>query len=62
MTMSWGYHYNEGKRVGYNISFSNSRGTFVLSNVASTDKCRIIREIKESGYKRNEISVDRVEN
>lgn len=58
MTMMWGYHYNEGKRVGYNITFNGFR----LSNVASTDKARIIREIKQSGYNRNEIDVERVEN
>jgi hypothetical protein len=61
MTMSWGYHYNEGKRVGYNISFSNNNGTFVLHNVAASDKSRIIKEVKQAGYTADEIDVERVE-
>jgi len=56
-TMSFGYHYDRGVRVGYDISFGRVR----LSFVSSKDKGRIIREIKESGWKRNEIGVERVE-
>jgi hypothetical protein len=62
MTMMWGYHYNEGVRVGYDISFENNNGRFILHNVSSKDKGRIISEIKQAGYKRSEIDVDRVEN
>jgi hypothetical protein len=36
-TTSFGYHYDIGKRVGYNISFGRVR----LSNVSSKDKNRI---------------------
>jgi len=58
MTMMYGYHYNEGKRVGYNITFNG----FILHNVASSDKSRIVSEIKQSGYSKDEIEIDRVEN
>lgn len=62
MTYSWGYEYNIGKRVGYNISFSNKNGTFTLCNVSSKDKSRIIKEIKQDGYSKEEITIERVEN
>lgn len=62
MTYAWGFYFNEGKRVGYNISFTNKNGTFILWNVSSKDKSRIIKEIKEDGYKKEEITVERVEN
>lgn len=55
-TMSFGYHYNRGQNVGYNISYGGIR----LSFVSAKDKARIIREIIEnSGCKRSEISVER---
>jgi hypothetical protein len=57
-TMSWGYHYNQGVRVGYDIRF----GRFTLWNVSSKDKSRIIKEIKQSGYSKDEITIERVEN
>lgn len=57
MTMMWGYHYNRGKRVGYNITFGN----FTLHEVSSADKARIIREIKQSGYTNDQITVEREE-
>jgi hypothetical protein len=57
-TMSYGYHYDMGVRVGYNISFGSVR----LSNVSSKDKSRIIREIKEAGWKKSDIAVEREEN
>ncbi|BFU77281.1 hypothetical protein ALC152_04960 [Arcobacter sp. 15-2] len=57
MTYMWGFSYDRGKRVGYDISF----GDFTISFVSSKDKARIIREIKERGYKRSEITVERRE-
>lgn len=62
MTYGWGYYFNQGKRVGYDITFSNSHGTFVLYNVSSKDKARVIREIIKDGYTRDEITVERKEN
>ncbi len=56
-TMSFGYHYDRGVRVGYDISFGRVR----LSFVSSKDKGRIIREIKQSGYTTDEIDIERVE-
>jgi len=56
-TMSFGYHYDRGVRVGYNISF----GKILLSNVSSKDKSRIVKEIKESGYLREDIEITRIE-
>lgn len=61
MTYAWGFYFNEGKRVGYDISFSNKNGTFVLYNVSSKDKARVIREIIKDGYKRDEIKIERRE-
>ncbi len=55
-TMAWGYHYDEGKKVGYNISFGN----IILWNVSSKDKSRIIREIKrDTGLSEDEIEIKR---
>ncbi len=62
MTYAWGFYFNEGKRVRYDITFSNRNGTFVLRNVSSRDKARIVREIIKDGYKREEITVERREN
>lgn len=56
-TMMYGYCYDRGIRVGYNISF----GDFVLYEVSSKDKSRIVSEIKKAGYSKNEISIERVE-
>lgn len=56
-TMSFGFHYNRGKKVGYDISF----GSVLLSFVSSKDKSRIIKEIKEAGYKASEITVTKRE-
>jgi hypothetical protein len=56
-TMSFGYHYDLGIRVGYDISFNG----VILHNVSSKDKGRIIKEIKESGHLRKDISVERNE-
>jgi len=56
-TMSYGYHYDRGVRVGYNISFGN----IFLPFVSSKDKNRIIKEIQKSGYSKNDIEITRVE-
>lgn len=56
-TMSFGFTYNRGKKVGYDISF----GSITLSFVSAKDKPRIIKEIKEQGYKTSEITIKRRE-
>lgn len=56
-TMAFGFEYNRGKKVGFDISF----GSVVLSFVSSKDKARIIKEIKEKGYKTSEITIKRRE-
>lgn len=57
-TMSFGFHYNRGKKVGYDIKF----GSVLLSSfVSSKDKSRIIKEIKEAGYKASEITITKRE-
>lgn len=56
-TMMYGYSYDRGVKVGYNISF----GGIILHEVSSKDKARIVREIKQAGYMRDEISIKRVE-
>ena len=56
-TMSFGYHYNSGVRVGYDISFKS----VILHNVSSADKGRIVREIKEAGVLRKDIIIERNE-
>jgi len=56
-TMSFGYHYNRGKKVGYNISFGN----IFLPHVSYKDKNRIIKEIQKNGYSRKNIEIIRVE-
>jgi len=54
--MSYGYHYNRGKKVGYDIHFGN----FTLFFVSAKDKSRIIKEIKQSGYGKEDITEERV--
>lgn len=56
-TMMYGFHYDRGKKVGYDISF----GDFKLSFVSSKDKSRIIKEIKEQCYSKDEITIERRE-
>ncbi len=56
-TMMYGFTYDRGVRVGYNIEF----GSIILFEVSSKDKNRIVFEIKKSGYSKNEISVECVE-
>ena len=61
-TMSMGFYYEEGKRVGYNISCPNVLGgKTTLSNVAYSNKARIIKEMKELGHSSVDIEVERVE-
>jgi len=57
-TYMFGYTYDRGVRVGYNISFGNC----MLSFVSSKDKARIIREIKQMGYTKDEIEIERIKN
>ena len=56
-TMMYGYTYNRGVRVGYNIQFGN----IILFEVSSKDKNRIVSEVKKSGYSKDEIDIERVE-
>ena len=56
-TYNMGFHYDEGKRVGYNISVK----TLILHRVSSKDKSRIIKELKQGGWKKEDISVVREE-
>lgn len=63
MTMAYGYHYTEGKKVGYDISFpSHLHGENTLHNVSYKDKGRIIKELVACGYQEREIFTERVEN
>lgn len=55
--MMYGYTYNRGVRVGYNIQFGN----IILFEVSSKDKNRIVSEVKKSGYSKDEIDMERVE-
>lgn len=64
-TMSFGYYFDQGVRVGYDISVDKVGpfGGLYLSNVSSKDKNRIISEVaKNTGKKRNDIIVFRVVN
>ena len=56
-TMMYGFTYNRGSRVGYNIEF----GKIILFEVSSKDKNRIVSEIQKSGYSKEDISIERVE-
>ena len=63
-TMSFGYHFDQGVRVGFDISVKNVSdfGGLYLSNVSSKDKGRIVREIiHRTGVKKQEIIIQRVE-
>lgn len=56
-TMSMGYHYDRGKKIGYNISFKSQ----TLWEVSAKDKPRILREIKRNtNLTKEEIDIDRV--
>lgn len=64
-TMSFGYYFDQGVKVGYDISVKNINpfGGLRLSNVSRKDKERIIKEIMaNTGRSREEITVERVEN
>ena len=56
-TMNMGYYYDEGKKVGYNISVGNQ----YFSNVAYYSKGQLIDQLVNDGYKREDIQEDRVE-
>lgn len=57
-TMTMGFTYDRGKKVGYDIVFGKHG---FLSFVSSKDKSRIIKEIKQQGYTKNQILVHRRE-
>lgn len=62
-TMMMGFHYDQGKRIGYTISFPNNLGGKTqLTNVSSKDRARVIREILDLGIGKNEIEILRLEN
>ena len=49
-TMFMGYHYNEGKKVGYNLTAPELKGSLGLyiTNVSYKDKGRIKLEMAKS--------------
>jgi len=58
-TMTFGYYYDRGVKVGYNISY----GGVYLSFVSSKDKSRIVRELaKDNGCKKSEIKIEKDSN
>ena len=54
-TMSFGYTYDRGVRVGYDISVPG----IILHQVSSKDKNRIIKELKDAGNKETDILIER---
>jgi hypothetical protein len=56
-TFNMGYRYDEGKKIGYDISVER----LLLSRVAYKDKGRIITELKANGWSTEDIKVERVE-
>ena len=56
-TMSQGYYYDEGKKVGYNISVGNQ----YFGNVAYYSKGQLIDQLVADGYKKEDIEQIRVE-
>lgn len=62
-TMSVGFRYDAGKKVGYDISFPNNfGGEIVLSNVSARDSSRIVKEIRALGHSKEDIEIERIEN
>ncbi len=45
-SMNYGYYYDQGKKVGYDIETES----LLLSFVSSKDKARIVRELKADGH------------
>jgi len=63
VTYNFGFYYNEGRKVGYDISFPNEiGGKTLLSNVSYKDKDRIVKDLINMGYTEDDIEVQRVEN
>jgi hypothetical protein len=62
-TYSMGFHYSQGKKIGYEISYPNGIcGENTLFNVSAKDKGRIIKEIQACGVDSEEITIEKVEN
>ncbi len=62
---SMGFHYSQGKKIGYEISYPNGNGICgknILFNVSAKDKGRIIKEIQACGVDSEEITIEKVEN
>jgi len=57
-TMSQGYYYDEGKKVGYDISVGNQ----YFSNVAYHSKGQLKDQLVADGYKLEDIEENRFEN
>ena len=56
--MSMGYHYDRGKKIGYDITIP---GSVTLWAVSSKDKSRIIKEIMQAhNCKKEDIEIERV--
>ena len=63
MTSYMGFHYKEGKKVGYDISCPNCfGGRTVLRNVCYADKGDIVREMIANGNPAETVYYERVEN
>ena len=59
-TMFMGYYYDESRtKIGYNIFVE---GGITFHNVAYHSKCWLISQLVHSGYKKEEINVERIVN
>jgi hypothetical protein len=60
-TYSMGFHFQQGVKVGHDISYPNNvGGQITLSFVSAKDKKRIIEEIAACGVERDKITSVRV--
>lgn len=57
-TMYMGYHYKEGKTVGYNVTAPR----LYFSNVSYFSLNDLKFQLKKDGYKEEEIEVERITN
>lgn len=55
-TMSHGYHYDMGKKVGYNITV---KGSYYFDHVAYKSKSKLISELLSNGHTLDEIEIER---
>ena len=55
-TMNQGYHYDEGKQIGYHVT----AGNLFFQTVAYHSKGQLIDQLVNDGYKREYIKVQRI--